>query len=343
MPKVKSTSVAKTSSKKEAGPLEDFFGFKVLPVIVKDGTRHFMYMAQHEVRSESDTLPADRTLFLVNLPVDTTDAHLQYLFRSHGAIASIIYHGAIGGSLQQQQQQQEPSSDDTTAFNSSNLGSSYTSTLIKPKEDKKLKYSKKRKQQDLNDNHQDAADLDNDSTQLRRLLHSGASAHVVFSRNDSLDSILAMTRIVRKWTVDEEYTSKTLQPLGFQRKYKSIGIKGSSALTPLNSTGHLLAFELSRPDHGELQQQVDSYMMKFKENEYQKERDLLDRMNKMDEDGFVVVSRHKKKRNTDGEIQVTATSSASAASYDPTKAKKKKELVDFYRFQLREKKQNGKW
>jgi ribosomal RNA-processing protein 7 len=106
--------------------------------------------------------------------------------------------------------------------------------------------------------------------------------------------------------------------------------------------GHVLAFELSRPDHSELQQQVDSYMMKFKENEYQKERDLLDRMNKMDEDGFVVVSRHKKKRNTDGEIQVTATSSASASSYDPTKAKKKKELVDFYRFQLREKKQNGK-
>jgi ribosomal RNA-processing protein 7 len=215
MPKVKSTSDSKNNSKKEAGPLEDFFGFKVLPVIVKDGTRHFMYMAQHEVRSESDSLPADRTLFLVNLPVDTTDAHLQYLFRSHGAISSIVYHGAIGGSIQQQQQ---PSSDDTTAFNNSNLGSSYTSTLIKPKEDKKLKYSKKRKQQDASDNQQDSIDLDNEHTQLRRILHSGASAHVVFSRNDTLDSILAMTRIVRKWGVDEEYTSKTLQPLGFQRK-----------------------------------------------------------------------------------------------------------------------------
>ncbi|KAI8085019.1 SSU rRNA processing protein [Halteromyces radiatus] len=260
---------SKKSSDKVAGPLEDFYGFKVLPVIVKEGIRHFMYMTKHQVRSVTDNLPADRTLFLVNLPVDTTDAHLQYLFRSHGKITKIIYHT----------------------------------------------YGKKRKQKsDDDDNNKD----EHSSNALRMILHSGSNAHIVFDKVDTLNSVMEMTRIVRNWTVSETEVDQ-LQPLGFER--------------------HMLKFQLARPDHGELQQKVDSYMLKFKENEYEKERELLQRMNKMDEDGFVVVSRHKKKKNTDGEIHVTAASSIAINAYDINKVKKK-ELVDFYRFQLREKKQN---
>ncbi|ORZ15339.1 ribosomal RNA-processing protein 7-domain-containing protein [Absidia repens] len=297
---------------KEAKPLEDFYGFKVLPVIVKDNIRHFMYMTQHEVRSASDTLPADRTLFLVNLPIDTTDAHLQYLFRSHGSIASIVYHGVTATSVPQ-----HTSSLDSNE--STSADGSYTSTLIEDKKAKNKQQYKKRKHQTAQQEEiTQMEDSQENKAQLRRILHSGASAHVIFTQAKALSSILAMTRIIRKWEVDEK-DIKNVQPLGFQR--------------------YMLAFEMSRPDHGELQEQVDSYMMKFKENEYQKERELLQRMNQMDDDGFVVVSRHKKKRNTDGEIQVTATSSVAKDSYDPSKAKKK-ELVDFYRFQLREKKQN---
>lgn len=104
--------------------------------------------------------------------------------------------------------------------------------------------------------------------------------------------------------------------------------------------GYLLSYDLSRPDHDQLQQQVDTFMVKFKADEYEKEREAMERMSKMDEDGFVVVSRTKKRsRATDGEV---AVQSFGAATFDPSKVKKK-ELTDFYRFQVREAKKNGEF
>ncbi|ORX52424.1 hypothetical protein DM01DRAFT_1336795 [Hesseltinella vesiculosa] len=280
-------------TEKTPKPLEDFFGFKVLPVIVKDGCRHFMYMTKHQVRSDKDTFAAGRTLFLVNLPVDTTDAHLQYLFRSHGKVASITYRDSLSAS--------HSTVDDCNDLLSPELDDVYTSQLLTDK-------GKKRK---LTKSEQETA-----KRRLRRILHTGASAHLVFESSAALDKVMAMTRIVRHWQVSEQ---DTLQPLGFQR--------------------YVLACEQSRPDHQYLQSQVDAYMLKFKANEYQKEREAQERLNKMDDDGFVVVSRFKRKKNTDGDIQVTVANAASVQNYDPSKAKKK-ELVDFYRFQLREKKQS---
>ncbi|KAI9307026.1 ribosomal RNA-processing protein 7-domain-containing protein [Cunninghamella echinulata] len=308
MGKVKKNQVDNNNNKKkEIKPLEDFFGFKVLPVLVKEGCRHYMYMKRHEVRSDSDSFPASKTLFLLNLPVDTTDAHLQYLFRSHGKIVSITYH--TGSTIWDKSVQDIEEENIQQEKNES-----FDSILIQPTTPKDQHKKNKKKQQ------QEEAVVESKAS-LRRLLHSGSKAHIVFDQTKTLDSVMEMKKIVRHWTIDQEEPSATpLQPLGFQR--------------------YLLSFQLSRPDPELLQTQVDAYMLKFKENEYQKERELLERMNKMDEDGFVVVSRHKKKKNTDGDIHVTATSAAVAANDQALKPKKKRELVDFYRFQLREKKQN---
>ncbi|CAO3648926.1 unnamed protein product [Cunninghamella echinulata] len=268
-----------------------------------------MYMKRHEVRLDSDSFPASKTLFLLNLPVDTTNAHLQYLFQSHGKIVSITYHTGStiwDKSIQDIEEEniQEQEKNET-----------FDSILIQPATSKDH-HKKNKKQQQQQEKTEVAS-----KTNLRRLLHSGSKAHIVFDQTKTLDSVMEMKKIIRHWTIDEEETSATpLQPLGFQR--------------------YLLSFQLSRPDPELLQTQVDAYMLKFKENEYQKERELLERMNKMDEDGFVVVSRHKKKKNTDGDIHVTATSAAVAVNDQSLKPKKKRELVDFYRFQLREKKQN---
>ena len=71
-------------------------------------------------------------------------------------------------------------------------------------------------------------------------------------------------------------------------------------------------------------------MLKFTANEYEKEREVQERMNKMDDDGFTVVSRVRK-------------GIASATQQQPIEQPKKKkmgDLGDFYRFQLRQQKQN---
>ena len=104
--------------------------------------------------------------------------------------------------------------------------------------------------------------------------------------------------------------------------------------------GYALAYELSRPSPAKLQEEVDQFMMKFKADEYQKEREKLERMNQMDDDGFTVVVRHKKTKATDGDIHVGAVSAEVAEAQRAVAAKKKKELVNFYRFQMREKKQD---
>ncbi|KAF7721440.1 Ribosomal RNA-processing protein 7 A [Apophysomyces ossiformis] len=282
-----------TKIPKASKELDEFCGYKILPVLTKGRCRHYMYMKKHVLRSSSEVAATDRTLFLVNLPVDTTDHHLKQLFGPYGRIQRIIYHNT-------------PSSYGLTNNNNNSEDEDEVPALDLPAKSTS-KNNRKRKA---------GKDQQPESTEegLRTLLHSGASAHVVFNTPKDLTNVLNMPRAERKWGGDNE--NKALRPLGFKR--------------------YLLSYDLSRPDPQELQQQVDSFMVKFKASEYEKEREILERMNKMDEDGFVVVTRHKKAKTTDGSINVAAVS---AESVDLKKAKQR-ELFDFYRFHLREKKQN---
>ncbi|KAI8367285.1 SSU rRNA processing protein [Blakeslea trispora] len=237
-------------STKQSKQLQEFQGFKILPVIMTEdkSVRHYFYMRKHDSKSLIDENIRDRTLFLLNLPTDTTDRHIKKLFKGH-PIDQITY-----------------------------------------------------KEQKV---HQ---------RELRRLFTSGSSAHVVFSTDQDLVDVLNMHRVEKKWAREDEESE---QPLGLGR--------------------YVLTYQLSRPNAHDLQKEVDSFMMKFKEDEYKKERETLERMNQMDDDGFTVVVRHKKAKTTDGSINVASISADAADAYQP---KKKKELVNFYRFQMREQKQN---
>ncbi|KAI8991580.1 ribosomal RNA-processing protein 7-domain-containing protein [Mycotypha africana] len=240
---------------KQNKQLEEFQGFKVLPVIMSESDksiRHYFYMKKHESKSLVDEDIRDRTLFLLNLPADTTDRHLRKLFKGH-SIDQITY---------------------------SDSGSS--------------------------------------KIELRKLFTGGSSAHIVFTTDQDLEDVLNMRRVEKKWAKEDEETD---QPLGLQR--------------------YVLAYNLSRPNAKDLQHEVDSFMMKFKADEYRKERERLERMNKMDEDGFTLVVNHKKAKTTDGTIHVGAISAEAAEAQKEYYAQKqkKKELVNFYRFQMREQKQ----
>ncbi|KAI9475835.1 MAG: SSU rRNA processing protein [Benjaminiella poitrasii] len=253
----KSTSTETKQQEKSVRTLEDFQGFKVLPIIMDENDksiRHYFFLKKHESKSLEDENIRDRTLFVVNLPPDTTDHHIKRLFKGH-KIDQITYI-----------------------------------------------------------NEEDNA---NGLRELRQLFIGGSSAHIVFNTDEDLVEVLNMHRVEKKWAKEDERTG---QPLGFRR--------------------YILAYELSRPNPIDLQQEVDSYMMKFKADEYQKEREKLERMNKMDEDGFTVVVHHKRSKTTDGTIQVGSISAEAAEIQKEYQQKKKKELVNFYRFQMREQKQN---
>ncbi|KAG2195456.1 hypothetical protein INT47_000421 [Mucor saturninus] len=275
MAKAKKSPVAKqvvSSEEKSSKLLEDFQGFKILPVVVDSAksVRHYFYMRKHESKAIVDEDIKDRTLFLLNLPADTTDRHIRKLFKGH-AIEQITYK---------------------------DFGSSAAE-----------EYHKRAVNDETKENNKHVREL-------RKLFTCGSSAHVVFTTEEDLSSVLNMRRVEKKWASDDS----TEQPLGFER--------------------YVLAYDLSRPNAAELQQEVDSYMMKFKADEYQKEREKLERMNQMDDDGFTTVVRHKKTKASDGTIHVGSITAEAAEAQKVHQAKKKKELVNFYRFQMREKKQN---
>lgn len=53
---------------------------------------HHLFIRKHASKDSKDTLPTDRTLFLVNIPIDTTPGHLARLFRHCGIMESIVFN-----------------------------------------------------------------------------------------------------------------------------------------------------------------------------------------------------------------------------------------------------------
>lgn len=81
-------------------------------------------------------------------------------------------------------------------------------------------------------------------------------------------------------------------------------------------------------------------MEKFERSEYEAQQAALARHNVMDEDGFTLVTRAGSKgQNSDGVISITAAKAEDVKNLKP----KKKELQDFYRFQMREAKRDSKY
>src|ERR1700730_2058879 len=99
------SKTAKTGKKSSSNGLEEVCGFKILPIHMNRGAIHYMYMKKHESRQDSEATPKDRTLFLLNLPVDTTDQHIKRLLKPHARIVSIKYH--TRGSQQEEDEDEE--------------------------------------------------------------------------------------------------------------------------------------------------------------------------------------------------------------------------------------------
>lgn len=202
MGKVKKSSASKEVvivEEKSSKELQDIQGFKILPVIVDStkNVRHYFYMRKHESKALVDEDIKDRTLFLLNLPADTTDRHIKKLFKGH-SIDQITYSDS-GSSVSEdywkiaKATEEEKKKADAAA-----------NTTLNKKNNKK-------KQQKEEEEHRV------EPRELRRLFTSGSSAHIVFSTEEDLKQVLNMKRVEKKWAKDDE----SEQPLGFERKSSS--------------------------------------------------------------------------------------------------------------------------
>lgn len=160
------------------------------------------------------------------------------------------------------------------------------------------------------------AELFNECGHIESATIKNAKCHVVFKDEKSIAQILTLEKL--KWHTHTQSLSSTLQ------------------LTPAFLKHH------KKPDVRKLQQKVDEAMLLFESQESDEKRKREEMRNVVDDDGFVLVTRQGRKLNADGTGATMGALSRDEAELLQAKEKTKKTgLVDFYRFQMREKKRDG--
>ena len=222
------------ASAKESPVLPQLPGtlFKILPIttylkvvtnkssIETKNVTHFCFFKKHETRSrpgsaensthnqdgdhKGETLPLDKTLFVTNLPVDATEAHLKELFKECGAVDKVVFR-IVDKNL----------SETNPASNSSSSGTSISNEAAKEETSMAKKKKKKGKQLEKNTNDSDSQNESHDnSSHLRLVLTPGSSAYIVFKDVEALEKALNMRSKERIW----DSVKDIVPPLGLECK-----------------------------------------------------------------------------------------------------------------------------
>ncbi|CAG8728319.1 314_t:CDS:2 [Acaulospora morrowiae] len=286
-------------------------GFKILEINVDapfitgnlESTFHYLFFKRHESRGSKDSptkVPPERTLFISNLPTDTTEEHVRYIFEEYGEIEGVIFHGI-------------PDSEEFLIDENNDIDKK--DPELSSSENKIYQGKKLRKRRNLRPRIGTADKyklLTREFYGSRTLLIPASSAYVIFESSEGLNNALNMSQKMRLWK-----SRHSILPLGLDKWIKE--------------------YKDLRCDPKELQKEVDEYMRKFEEAEQKRRQELEAKHNQPDEEGFITVTRTGRRNvNTDGTITVTAAKPEEVKDLKP----KNKELVDFYRFQTRETKRN---
>ncbi|KAL3472445.1 ribosomal RNA-processing protein 7-domain-containing protein [Aspergillus californicus] len=220
---------------------------------------HYLYLRPHEPRIPD--LDTPRSLFLVNIPIDTTETHLRHLFGtqlSAGRIERVEFESARTG---------KKSGAAQIALQGSNVGK-----------------SKKRKRVTADELEERLGAVSLPSTWDRQLQHSGTHAVVVFVDKASMEaSLKAAKKAARKSSVvwGEGIDEARVPPLGLPR--------------------YVAHQRACYPPRAELLRTVNEYMNVFAEVAEVRKRDAARRAAEPDEDGFVTVTSGPRLTSAAGE------------------------------------------
>jgi ribosomal RNA-processing protein 7 len=252
---------------------------------------HTLYVRPHapKIPTESDA----RSLFVVNVPVDSAPAHFKTVF------ASLIGAGRV---------------EDVRFEHDKRNASGVTAVQAIEVASKKEK-NKKRKR-----GAQEPMEVDTELPQIwdRELRRSGTTAVVVLVDEKSVESTLkAVRKLHKSKSKDEKWP---VWPQGVEDKVPALG-----------SARYLAHHKMRYPDTAVLQKNVDAFMTAWNHNEEEKARLAKRQRNVPDEDGFVTVTKGGRTgpaRREEVERK--------QAELEEKEQKKREEMGDFYRFQLRE-------
>jgi ribosomal RNA-processing protein 7 len=161
-------------------------------------------------------------------------------------------------------------------------------------------------------------DNDNDIHTISRF------AHILFDKKNAIKNIISASDTIF-YNIGKELSQKWGPGTYFNIKRKK-SIEEVSKM-----------FSYIDTDPLELQEEVDSFMKEFDENEEMELAERLRQSKEPDDDGFIkVVNKSKRKRPENDLDENTSARKANTASRSRNKKKKPKELKNFYRFQIKE-------
>ncbi|KAK5661271.1 hypothetical protein OQA88_11165 [Cercophora sp. LCS_1] len=283
---------------KDAATIGDF---SVLPISIPPlpsfprAVVHYLYVRRNEPKVPT---PNDaRSLFLTNVPVDSTEPHLRHL------IASLVGAGRFESATFEDERHKPTVLENAQPAHAARLLAAH---------------SKKRKRENEEaERAREEAAAQLPCTWTRPLRKSGSTAVVLLADEKSVNQVLKAIAKVHK-----------------SKKYPVWGVgENQEAVPPLGSVWLKAHNRLSYPDKDVLQAAVDAFSTLFAKKE-QEAAEIAKRLrNEPDEDGFVTVTRG-------GRNAPASRNEAEEARRKMVEKqeKKREEMSNFYRFQLREKK-----
>lgn len=280
--------------------------FSVLPVSIPPSASfpqnviHYLYVRRNTPKIPTAT--DARSLFVTNVPVDGTEAHLRALLVS--LVGTGRFENATFEDERKDAQSQSPF-DAAQPTHAAALLQAHGSGKKRKREDEGAEQAKE----------EAAARLP--STWTRPLRRSGSTAVVLLADERSVEQVL-----------------KAIAKLHRTKKYPTWGENlPEGRVPPLGSVWLKAHNRMSYPDSDTLQASVEAFSVLFARRE-QEAAEIAKRLrNEPDEDGFVTVTRG-------GRNAPASRNEAEEAKRKmmEKEEKKKGELTNFYRFQLRERK-----
>lgn len=282
-------------------PTTTIAGYSILPITCLPTkaypvqAAHHLYLRQHEPKIPT---PRDeRSLFLVNVPIDSTAAHFRAVF------ATLVGAGRFEKIIFEQDRRHDE-----------------LNSAIAMVETINAQNGKKRKRGSNNEisllEQEKAGELP--QTWDRALHRSGSTAVAVMADARSVEAVLKAVRKVHK-----------------SGKYPvwGVGPDGSKVEAPaLGSQRYLTHHTLQYPDKAALQISVDTFMAVFNRKEEEAAQAAKRARNIPDEDGFITVTRGGRT----GPARREEAEEARRRELEKEE-EKRRTMGDFYRFQGREK------
>lgn len=304
--------------------------FSILPIAYSSQATHYLYIRLHSSKANakaktgaSDSLPNDRTLFVVNIPPDATEREITVLFSKAAPVESVHFSGQDHvEELMNEEEEEEPITDEELR------SADVDETITDEDEDEEQDAGKHLRKNKLDEKKHTPKVIPLPTANIRHLRKTGAIGHIVFSSSKGLDSVFSLPA-----------SSLPLQWPKF---------KANSAAEPSGLSHYIAQYRALRPPLQLIKEHADSSMEVF---EYQQAQANKNRSKYkkgeaiMDEDGFTLVTRGGAYGQTlGGGVGVASKKFMNevASGHNNRKRKKKDNKKEgFYAFQVREKRIKG--